>query len=131
MEDRLRKLESKMDFIHNRMFQMVKEEVRSVLSEEGFRDYLFTIAGEFVKSEIQNIISSIIKDVFRKQTKLFKEQNQRVQDLALSIDESTKKIIREIDCSHITQKIIKDKIGNVFDKIETKTLQNIKLKQLS
>jgi hypothetical protein len=83
------------------------------------------VAGEFVNSEIQNIVSSIIKDVFKKQTKMFKEQNQRVQDLSLSINESTKKIIREIDCSYITQKIIKDKINNVFDKIQSEANKKV------
>jgi len=123
--EQLERLERKVGYMERRMQNMIQEEIRDALSEVGFKKFLFSIAGDFVKDNIKIIIESMVKEVFSKQTAIFKEQNKIISDLSLSIDKNVKKIIREIDCSYITNDIIKEKINTVFLKLENKMCENI------
>ena len=66
---------------------------------------------------------------FQKQNAIFKRQNDAITNLALSTDSAIKNLIREIDCSYMTQDILKNEIGNIMDIIKDRTLKNIENKK--
>ena len=121
-------LKEKLDFMHKRTGLVVKEEINIRLSEQGFKEYLFKTAGSFVKTHMKEIIIKVIKEVIKEQKRKIDAQNQYMNDLSLSIDNQVKHLIRKIDTSYSTDKLIKEHLNKIFESIE-KDIVKIEVKE--
>lgn len=88
---------------------MAKQEIRSQLSNEGFRDYIRSI-GKDVFSNHKDIIKVVVEEVLKKLNTMLRQELKVTKEITYSIEKEIKKTYFDSNLSYDCTKKIYDRI---------------------
>ena len=125
LKEQIDKLESKVDYMHTRIYEMIYSTTKSVLEKEGMKEFAANTMKVYVTKHFEELISKITEVVVKKTTRKLKSDYITTKNFALFIDSEIKQIVRGFDCSHSSELIIKNKIEVELARIAEKVRRNI------
>jgi hypothetical protein len=133
IRDDIRILNNKIEHINERMFNMIKEDIKFALNEEGFKNFLISTTKEFIRDNFKELIEKVTKETIARLNKNINQELIITKSLCYSIDTEIKHTIRNLDTSAHTDHLIKNKIDEHINRISKELIlksmevDNIKL----
>lgn len=118
-EEKIEKINKKIDFMLQRMDMMIDERINIKLGEKGFEEFLVMKTKAFMHARIDDMVRLVVAETVARMNKNINEELKITKALCQSIDSEIKHTIREMDCSYEGDKKIETLLGTHIQKFLT------------